>query len=302
MSSPIKNVAVVGGSGNLGRAAVDELLNAGFTVTALTREGSTATFPTNVARKEVDYSSAESLVSALEGQDAVVSTIATVAVGGQKPLVDAAVAAGVKRFIPSEFGINTRFLGKQPIGSILQGKIQTLNYIHEKSKQNPSFSWTGISTGLFFDWGLEYGSIGFNAKDRIAAIYDSGDEPFQASNLPLIGKAIAAVLQHPERTANRYISIASFNPTQNQILAIVEKLTGTRWSYSYLPVSEQQEIGVEKLGRGDYSAFSNFLKKRIFEDGAGLAVEGPDNALALLGLEGEDLEASLKAWLEKEKK
>ncbi|RYC64773.1 hypothetical protein CHU98_g1463 [Xylaria longipes] len=297
MGSPIKNVAVVGGSGNLGRAVVTELVDAGFAVKVLTREGSTSTFPARVASKAVDYASVESLTSALQGQDALVSTIATVAVAGQWPLVDAAVAAGLRRIIPSEFGINTRFLGKEPIGTILQGKIQTLNYIHEKSKQDPSFTWTGISTGLFFDWGLEHGSIGLDKATKTATIYDSGNEPYQASNLPHIGKAIAAVLKHPEPTINRYISIASFNPTQNQVLEIAEKLTGSKWTVNHIPASEQQQIGVEKLSKGDYSAFSNLLRKRVYGDGAGLAVEGPDNALDLLGLEGEDLEGSLRTWL-----
>ncbi|KAI1748875.1 hypothetical protein F4782DRAFT_340066 [Xylaria castorea] len=297
MSSPIKNVAVVGGSGNLGRAAVHELVDAGFAVTVLTRDSSTSTFPAGVASKAVDYTSVESLTSALQDQDALVSTIATVGVAGQRPLVDAAVAAGVRRIIPSEFGINTRFLGKEPIGTILQGKIQTLNYIHEKSKQNPSFTWTGISTGLFFDWGLGHGSIGLDKATKTATIYDSGDEPYQASNLPHIGRAIAAVLKNPEQTVNRYISIASFNPTQNQVLEIAEKITGVKWTVNPLPASEQQQIGVEKLGKGDYSAFSHFLRKRVYGDGAGLAVEGPDNALDLLGLEGEDLEGSLRTWL-----
>jgi hypothetical protein len=146
------------GSGNLGQAVVRELLDAGFAVTVLTREGSTSTskLPSEVVSKEVDYSSVDSLRSALEGQDGLVSTVATGAVGGQRPLVDAAVAVGVKRIIPSEFGINTRFLGNSQIGTILQGKIQTLNYIHEQSKKNPSFTWTGISTGLFFDWVSEH--------------------------------------------------------------------------------------------------------------------------------------------------
>ncbi|KAF2965129.1 hypothetical protein GQX73_g8459 [Xylaria multiplex] len=299
MGSPIKNVAVVGGSGNLGRAVVSELVDAGFTVTVLTREGSTATFPAGVVSKAVDYSSVESLTPALEGQDALVSTIATVAVAGQQPLVDAAVAAGVRRIIPSEFGINTRFLGKEPIGTILQGKVKTLNYIHEKSKQNPSFTWTGISTGLFFDWGLEHGSIGLDKATKTATIYDSGNEPYQASNLPHIGKAIAALLKRPEVTTNRYITIASFNPTQNQVLEIAEKITGEKWTINQLSTSEQQQIGVEKLSKGDYSAFSNLLRKRVYGDGAGLAVQGPDNALDLLGLEEDDLEGSLRAWLTK---
>lgn len=102
--------------------------------------------------KKVDYQSVESLTSALEGQDAVVSAIATVAVGSQKILVDAAVAAKVKRFISSEFGVNTRTVGDSAIGRILQGKVKVLDYIIEKSRENPWFTWNGVSSGLFFDW------------------------------------------------------------------------------------------------------------------------------------------------------
>ncbi len=107
------------------------------------------------------------------------------------------------------------------------------------------------------------------------------------------------MLKHPGLTTNRYISIASFNPTQNQVLELAEKLTGEKWTINQLSTSEQQQIGADKLSKGDYSAFSNLLRKRVYEDGAGLAVQGPDNAIDLLGLEGDDLEGSLKAWLAK---
>lgn len=80
------------------------------------------------------------------------STIASVAIGGQTPLVDAAIAAKVQRFIPSEFGINTREVGGTAVAKILQGKVDTLDYIIGKSKENSWFTWTGISTGIFFDW------------------------------------------------------------------------------------------------------------------------------------------------------
>ena len=94
----------------------------------------------------------DSLKEVLQGQDAVVSTLGTFAVGNQKPLVDAAVAAGIKRFIPSEFGINTRKANGKPIGKVLAAKIETVDYLDEKAKENPGFSWTGISIGLFFDF------------------------------------------------------------------------------------------------------------------------------------------------------
>ncbi|KAI0099982.1 NAD(P)-binding protein [Hypoxylon sp. NC0597] len=297
MSSPIKNVVVVGASGNLGKEVVQELLKAGFKVTAFTREDSTTTFPPNVPSKKVDYQSVESLTSALEGQDAVVSTIATVAIAGQTPLVDAAIAAKVKRFIPSEFGINTRIVNNTAIGNILQGKVKTLDYIIGKTKENPWFTWTGISTGIFFDWGLRYGTVGFNKDTKTAVIYDSGNEPVQASNLAFIGRAIAAVLSQPEKTANQYLSIASFNPSQNQILEIVEAETGDKWKIEHASTAEQEKIGLEKLSKGDYSAFSNLLRRHIYADGANHAVKGENSANGLLGLQEEDLAATVKEWL-----
>ncbi|KAI0390785.1 NAD(P)-binding protein [Xylariaceae sp. FL0594] len=313
MNGPIKNVAVVGGSGNLGQHIVRELLHAGFTVTVLKRSSTssttstTTTFPGDVQTREIaDYTSIPSLTAALEGQDAVVCTISTGAsiAGVQKPLVDAAVAAGVRRFVPSEFGINTRFLEDGPIKRILGGKLETLGYLHEMHKREKekgrSFTWTGISTGLFFDWGLDFGSIGVAKSSRTATIYDSGDEPFQATNLRTIGRAVAAVLRQPERTVNRYLTIASFNPTKNEIHATIERLTGEKWQVHRASTAEHYQIGLDKLDKGDYMAFSHFLRHRIHRDGAGLAVTGPDNALDLLGIEEESLEDTLREWLGRE--
>lgn len=80
-----------------------ELLKSGlFDITVLTRESSTHKFPEEVKVVKVDYTNLESLTKALEGQDALVSAVATLAVPSQRMLIDAAVEAGVKRIIPSE--------------------------------------------------------------------------------------------------------------------------------------------------------------------------------------------------------
>ncbi|RYP76314.1 hypothetical protein DL769_003654 [Monosporascus sp. CRB-8-3] len=293
----IKNVVVAGGSGNLGKAVVRELLKAGYKVTVFARKDSTSTFPPEVPVRKVDYGSVESLKPALEGQDAVVSTLATVAVGSQNPLIDAAVEAGVKRFIPSEFGINTRIVEGTAIGQLLQGKIKTVDYLEEKSKANPGFTWTGVSSGLFFDWGLVYGSSGFNKSTKTAIIYDSGNEVVQASNLDFIGRAVASILANEDKTANKYLSIGSPNFSQNEVLEVVERETGEKWEVRKASTADEGKIGLEKLSKGDYSAFSNLLKERIFKDGAGLSVKGDNSANGLLGLQEESLEDTIKAWL-----
>jgi uncharacterized protein YbjT (DUF2867 family) len=68
----------------------------------LSRESSAHQFPEGVKVVKVDYTNLQSLTKALEGQDALISALATLAVPSQRMLIDAAVKAGVKRIIPSE--------------------------------------------------------------------------------------------------------------------------------------------------------------------------------------------------------
>lgn len=100
---------------------------------------------------KTDYDSSESLAEAFKGQDAVVSVIASAAVKEQQKIIDAAVKAGVKRFIPSEYGINTQNL-EGGIGKILSGKTATQEILKKAAAENAGFSWTGLSTSMFFDW------------------------------------------------------------------------------------------------------------------------------------------------------
>lgn len=79
------------------------LLKSGLDLTILSREGSSAAFPQEAKVIKSDFSE-ESLVQALKGQDAVVSMLPIMALGEQAKVAEAAIKAGVKRFIPSEYG------------------------------------------------------------------------------------------------------------------------------------------------------------------------------------------------------
>jgi uncharacterized protein YbjT (DUF2867 family) len=154
MRHSIENVEVTDklqATGNLGPAVVQALLDAGFTVTALTRiDSKSSVFPGAKVHK-TDYSSIESIAEAFKGQDAVVSTLATAALGQQQTIVDAAIKAGVKRFIPSEFGMDTTTI-EGGAKKILGAKIALQGVLAKAAEENKGFSWTGISTGMFFDW------------------------------------------------------------------------------------------------------------------------------------------------------
>ena len=53
--------------GNLGSAILNQLLNAGFKVTVLTRQSSAHSFPSSVTAIPVDYDSLKLLTNALKG-------------------------------------------------------------------------------------------------------------------------------------------------------------------------------------------------------------------------------------------
>ena len=115
----------------------------------MSREESKSTFPDDIKVIKSDYSES-SLADAFKGQDAVVSTISGGALQDQFKIIDAAVKAGVKRFIPSEFGSDSTNKAGNEICPIFEGKLKAVEHLKQKADGNPNFSWTGVMTGPFF--------------------------------------------------------------------------------------------------------------------------------------------------------
>jgi hypothetical protein len=128
---------------------------------------------------------------------------------------------------------------------------------------------------------------------------DSGNEKFQASNLNFVGKAIASILKHPDQTANKYLSVASFNVSLNDIIKIVEELTGKTYAVTKVSSEELQKTGEEKLSKGDFSAFRELVQAWNYADGIGHGLKPDDSANELLELPQDDLKGTIKNWLTK---
>jgi hypothetical protein len=93
----------------------------------------------------------------LKGQDAVVSTIGALGTLTQTKLIDAAIAAGVKRYIPSDFAPNTPELGAMEkvlpeLYIRLKPKRTVIEYLEKQVETHPEFSWTAVGSGPLFDW------------------------------------------------------------------------------------------------------------------------------------------------------
>lgn len=143
---------------------------------------------------------------------------------------------------------------------------------------------------------------GIDFDKKTVRVVDSGNEKFQTSNLHFVGKAVAAVLQHPEKTANKYLSVASFNVSINEIVAAIEELTGQEYEVTKASSADLQKLGEEKLAKGDYSAFGPLVTAWCYGDGAGHALTPDKSANELLGLQEESLKDTVREWLKKQGK
>ncbi|KAI5357573.1 Putative NmrA-like domain, NAD(P)-binding domain superfamily [Septoria linicola] len=253
-----RNIAVAGSTGNLGPAVVNALVDAGFAVAALSQSGKTQNLPSQVKTVKVDYSSQDSIIHALKGQDAFVSLIPKHE--DQPALIDAAIAAGVKFFIPSEFGSD--IAGSQKVAGlpVFAGKKKTQDYLKTKEDK---ISYALVVNGLFLDWGLQ---VGFWANFKGATrVFDGGNEKHSTTTLADVGKTVAAILKKPEDFKNRPVYVQSAAVSQNQLLEIAQKKKPElKLERQEVSTADVEKDAYEKLGKGDFSSMISFVIVSIF--------------------------------------
>lgn len=243
-------------SGNLGVHVLALFMNSPYNVSILTRKESKSTFPDGVPVFRADYSNVNELRHAMEGQDVVISMVAVFATGGQQNLVDAAVAAGVKRFLPSEFGPPSRDEKFTAMHPALPPKVATVDYLRSKESH---ISWSALVPGAFFDWGLKVGLFGVDIKSKTATLIDGGTAVVTASTLPTIAKATLAMLEHADETKNQYVYISSFHLSQKDLLEAVEKVDGQKWTVKHITSEDLIAQGNKRMAEGDLMGATDLI-------------------------------------------
>lgn len=284
-------------SGTLGPHVLKALLDANFQVTILTRSKKPGAYDAGAKVVEVDFTSVESLTAALKGIDGLVSTVAGTAVENQALLIDAAVAAGVKRFIPSEYGSCTTSpeLEAFPIYAPL---FKIKKYLQEKAKAG-ELSWTVLACGAFLEF-LFGGPMLLDFENHKATLFDEGDNRISTTSLPNVGKAIVGILKNFEATKNKVVRTSEAILTQNRLLRIAERLRpDIKWESTNVQTSAVLKEGLDGVGAGDFS-MPIIMKILTGTAGAGdiygAAYDETDNELlGVKELTEEDLK-KLVAW------
>lgn len=212
----------------------------------------------------------------MEGQDAVISLLRSQHLEPIRALIGASVKAGVKRFIPGEFGSNSASSAARDAVPIF-GKKWTINQLLVE-KQSEGLSWTGIICGAFFDWGLEVGFLGFDLDSSTATIYDHGDVKCQLTVLADIAQSVKGVLMNPGETRNRYVYINTFHLSQNEILKVLEGVQGRDWKKVRKDARKSIRTGLHELEKAQQEGlpFDNELTEEVLRSAHWSDVEGMD--------------------------
>ncbi|KAH6666534.1 hypothetical protein F5X68DRAFT_265654 [Plectosphaerella plurivora] len=278
----MSKVAVIGGSGNVGRTMVDALkAHPDHTVIVFGRKLPKTQDP-EAPVVMVDYSDITGLVAVLEEHqiDTVISCVVMNTEGSAAAQSSAITAADksstTKRFLATNWATPSND-SKNPWGKCLAAAQAQL--------RETSLVWTEIATGYFSDfWGQPYIKShmppvrpGLEIKDRIAGIPGTGNEPVSfAYSLDVTRFIAEKLLFVPDAEWEPVSLILGDRLTWNEFLALAKEARGGEFDVRY--------DSVEDLEAGNMRELPNHVESYMFFPK--LALRGLYSALCLLMAKG----------------
>ncbi|KAF9693840.1 hypothetical protein EKO04_008111 [Ascochyta lentis] len=263
-------VAVVGGTGNVGRTIVDALKEDGnHEVIILARKTLQGDSATPIIA--VDYNNIEQLTQTLDDNKVhtIISTIVMydpVAAQSERNLIAAAAkSAFTKRFVQSNWGDKTPEDEELRIGP---------NIFREQSLEalrGTDLEWTQVHNGLFLDYyGMPHIETYLNPLvvfvdigHRTAAIPGTtGDEKINFSYTKDVGKFVVAALSLPKWDEVLYCY--SDQATISEIVKLAEEVTGEKFNITYDSVEKLRSGEITELPSHPY-LYEFFPKPLLME-------------------------------------
>ncbi|KAJ2812580.1 hypothetical protein FBU31_007572, partial [Coemansia sp. 'formosensis'] len=169
----------------------------------------------------LEYASAtvDAFSTAFAGIDTVVSVVAVAGLPSQIPMIDGAIAAGVKWFIPSEYGVANYSSAWMPFKGPLAAKEQVLDYLVGTAKPK-GLAYTAIYTGLALDY-LDPHGIGLKLSRRRATLVGRGGTPATFTCAGDVVRVLVSVVQRPGEMQNRIIRYAGSTTKMCELIKVV---------------------------------------------------------------------------------
>ncbi|KMP07123.1 hypothetical protein CIRG_06804 [Coccidioides immitis RMSCC 2394] len=196
------HIAIVG-AGNVGREIVEELAAQGkHQITVFSRKAELPEFSNpGIAVKRVDYKNRDELVDSLKGVNTVLSFVSNDPESKtQKALIDACIAAGVRRFAPSEWG--------QRSDAYLPGqefKREVHRYLQDINADRQVLEYCLFQPGLFMNYlaypykttrYLHITPLFLSVKEKQAIQVDDGADWLVFTDIQDMAKVVARAIDY----------------------------------------------------------------------------------------------------------
>ncbi len=223
-------ILVAGATGDLGGRIVKALLNKGAAVTAIVRASGNQekikhleTLGINIYK--VNNWTVEELANACNGASCVVCAMAglgDVILDAQTILLDAAIAARVPRFIPSDYSLDfTKFSDGENRNLDLRRKFH--NYL-----DNTVIASTSIFNGAFTELLTGQMPLLF-FKQKLVMYWGAADHPWNFTTMDDTAAYTANVAL--DVSTPRYLRIAGDQISPREIKAVIDTITGQKFKF-----------------------------------------------------------------------
>ncbi|KAI3736973.1 hypothetical protein L2E82_26964 [Cichorium intybus] len=245
MAAQISKILVIGGTGYIGKFVVDASAKAGHPTSVLVRESTVAdpvkgklvqSFKNSgVTLVYGDLYDHDSLVKAIKQVDVVISTVGNMQIADQTKIIAAIKEAGnVKRFFPSEFGVDVdRQNAVEPASSTFAGKVQIRRAIEA---EGIPFTYVapGCFAGYFLPTLVQAGATA-PPRDKVTILGDGTPKVIYNEEHDIGTYTIKAV--DDPRTLNKilYIKPPKNTLSFNELVSLWEKKIGKSLEKTYVP-------------------------------------------------------------------
>ncbi|KAA8915326.1 hypothetical protein TRICI_002529 [Trichomonascus ciferrii] len=227
MSSTKPQIAIFGLNGQLGQEFIK----------AFTKYASTE----DVEYVKADINDAESLKAALDGVNVVVDVTGHSV--SSKPLIDAAVEAGVGLFFNSEFGSDISVPNMKWFPEAYALKLEEASY----ARQHSQLKTVSVRNDVFADFVLPvaHGLFGVDSKTKTAIKYEGYKNKFTVTWVSNIAKAVASIAYKDPKSLPDVVKLHGSSVSGKDVIEYFENKEGTKFELTTVSWEDTKKLATE---------------------------------------------------------
>ncbi|GJC78512.1 isoflavone reductase IRL [Colletotrichum liriopes] len=259
--SAFKNILLIGATGSIGSFVLAGLeTESSFNVTLLQRSSSKVKLPPHLKTITIaDTYPTDELVPAFAGQDVIVNCMTSLSVADQFRMIDAAITAGVKRYVPSEYGLNNMRPDAQALNVVFHDKGKVQEYLRSKADQGV-LEWMSVSCGMWLKWSMVHEFLGMHVKEERFVLWDNGEGLMSFTTEENTAAGLVRALQIPAETKNTNVLLSDFAVSQKQLLEAIERIQGVKYATETIDSRVLIEEKQAAVRNGDASATFSLIE------------------------------------------